>query len=432
MGIEMEIPRIKETKIAVVGLGYVGLPLAVEFSSQGFAVTGFDVDATRISQLRAGEDRTGEVEAPQLQSLGALAFTSTVNEISDANVYVITVPTPIDSFKTPDLDPLREASRMVGGALNHGDVVIYESTVYPGCTEEVCIPILEMHSGLSVNDDFGVGYSPERINPGDTSRSLSGITKVTSGSSEEVSDYVDNLYQTIITAGTHRAPSIKVAEAAKVIENTQRDLNIALINELAMLFDKLGISASDVLRAASTKWNFLDFQPGLVGGHCIGVDPYYLTHKAMEVGFNPELVLAGRRTNDNMASWIARRVVKEVTNRGKNPSTSRVLILGLAFKENCPDTRNTKILDLMQELTDFSCQVDVADPLADPIDALKRYGVTLISFDQEKNYDVVILAVPHSQYVGLGKDFFKSLLRENGFIFDLKSVLAHDDIVVRL
>lgn len=427
MGIEMDLSRIKEKKIAVVGLGYVGLPLAVEFSSQGFTVTGFDVNAARISQLRAGDDRTGEVEESKLKNLRTLSFTSIVDEITEANVYIITVPTPIDCFKIPDLEPLRKASRIVGGALKHGDVVIYESTVYPGCTEEICIPILEFESGLSINSDFGVGYSPERINPGDRGRGLSSITKVTSGSSQAIAEFVDNLYKIIITAGTHCAPTIKVAEAAKVIENTQRDLNIALINELAMLFDKLDIKTTDVLSAASTKWNFLNFQPGLVGGHCIGVDPYYLTHKAMEVGFNPELVLAGRRTNDNMASWIAGRVVKEVTKRGKSLLTSRVLILGLTFKENCPDTRNTKILDLVRELRDFSCQVEVADPLADPFEANDKYGLMLKSFDQEEKYDVIILAVPHRQYVDLGGNLLKSALREDGFVFDLKGVLKPED-----
>lgn len=432
MDIELDLSQLQKNKIAVVGLGYVGLPLAVEFSLHGFVVKGFDVNATRISQLRAGEDSTGEVDLFKTQNLGELTFSSVVDHIADATVYIITVPTPIDGFKTPDLGPLREASRMVGGVLKQGDVVIYESTVYPGCTEEVCIPILELQSGLSINKDFGVGYSPERINPGDATRTLSTITKVTSGSSEATARFVDDLYKLIITAGTHRAPSIKVAEAAKVIENTQRDLNIALINELAMLFDRLGISTTDVLNAASTKWNFLSFQPGLVGGHCIGVDPYYLTHKAMEVGFNPELVLAGRRTNDNMASWVASRVVKKMTNRGKNLSTSRVLVLGVTFKENCPDTRNTKVVDLILELKDFNCQVDIADPLADPLEVFSRYGLSLRPFSEDETYDAIVLAVPHRQYVELGGEFLKGLLSEGGVVFDLKGALNPEDGIYRL
>lgn len=418
--------KFDNVKIAVVGLGYVGLPLAIEFSRKGFDVLGFDVNEKRIKQLKKGVDVTGEVDLCKNIFPKNLTLSFNPSALSNANVFIITVPTPITRYKTPDLTPLKSASASVGKALSPGNVVIYESTVYPGCTEDECVPILDSYSGLEFNTDFWVGYSPERINPGDKLNQLCDIVKVTAGSSPAAARFIDDLYSQIIIAGTHSASSIKVAEAAKVIENTQRDLNIALINELAMLFDRLQIPIHEVLAAAATKWNFLNFQPGLVGGHCIGVDPYYLTHKAMEVGFNPELVLAGRRTNDNMACYIAGRLVKEMIKRKINPSQSRVMVLGLTFKENCPDIRNTKIVDLITELKQFECQVDVHDPLVDSSTAHIDLGLEITDLNHPTTYDAVILAVAHNQYIELGIEVLSSLVNRDGFIFDLKGVLPPD------
>lgn len=424
--------KLEDVKIAVIGLGYVGLPLAIAFAESGFEVVGFDVNESRVQELTGGFDATGEVDMASVTRGAHVSFSSKESDLGSANVYIVTVPTPINDFKVPDLSPLKNASKTIATFLNQGDTVIYESTVYPGCTEEVCVPILEEGAGSKLNREFFVGYSPERINPGDKQRSLAQIVKVVSGSSEAATDLIEQLYSQIIVAGVHRASSIKVAEAAKVIENTQRDLNIALINELAMLFDKLGIPTTDVLDAAATKWNFLNFRPGLVGGHCIGVDPYYLTHKARSVDFNSELVLAGRRTNDNMASWIAGRLIKEMTRRQLNPARSRVLIMGLTFKENCPDTRNTKVVDLISELADFNCQIDVCDPLADKEIVVKEYGISLTPNAELSKYDLIVLAVAHDEYVAMEEEEFVDLLKSDGFIFDLKGVLPENPEFIRL
>lgn len=418
-------------EIAVIGLGYVGLPLAVEFSKK-FSVIGFDLNSNRIRDLKNGLDLTNEVASSTLQAATRLKLTSDESVINRANVYIVTVPTPIDEHKYPDLGPLRAASELIGRYLGQSDVVIYESTVYPGCTEEECVPILESVSGLSFNEGFFVGYSPERINPGDKTRQLKSITKITSGSEPATAKFVDDLYLTIIEAGTHSASSIKVAEAAKVIENTQRDLNIALVNELAMIFNQLGIDTSEVLRAAGTKWNFLPFMPGLVGGHCIGVDPYYLTHKAQSIGFNPEVILAGRRTNDGMAKYIVSRLIKEMVRRNLNVSKSRILILGLTFKENCPDIRNTKVVDVVQELEDYSFLVDVADPHADPKETRIEYGIELVEPDDSNKYNVIILAVAHDQYVNKPEKDLIRLLASGGIIYDLKNIVPPSLSDIRL
>lgn len=418
-------------KITIVGLGYVGLPLAVEFSKY-FFVNGFDVNSKRIDELKKGIDSTHEVNLDELKSSKNLTFTFNERDISDSNVYIVTVPTPIDEYKSPDLSPLISASKLIGKNISKGDYVVYESTVFPGCTEDECVPILEKYSGLRFNKDFFVGYSPERINPGDKTHHLRDIIKITSGSSPAAADFVDNLYGSIINAGTHKAQSIKVAEAAKVIENTQRDLNIALINELSMLFDELDISTIGVLNAAATKWNFLPFKPGLVGGHCIGVDPYYLTHKALSVGFNPELVLAGRRTNDGMAKHVAGRLIKEMIKKNINPAKSKILILGLTFKENCPDIRNTKVVDLISELEDYSCFIDVNDPLADYESVRDEHNIKLVSLSSKEKYDAIILSVAHEQYAKLTIDDFKGLINEGGIIFDLKNVVPEEVNCIRL
>src|SRR6056297_376961 len=378
--------------IAVIGLGYVGLPLAVEFGKQR-PVIGFDIKSTRIAELRAGHDGTREVTADELASAGHLMVTDDPAELGRASIYIVTVPTPIDTTKRPDLTPLERASETVGGVLAPGNTVIFESTVYPGATEEVCVPILEAASGLTLNRDFFVGYSPERINPGDMTRRLPDIVKVTSGSTPEAADRIDALYARIIPAGTHKAESIRVAEAAKVIENTQRDLNIGLMNELAIIFNKLGIDTEAVLKAAGTKWNFLPFRPGLVGGHCIGVDPYYLTHKAEEIGYHPRIILSGRRINDGMGAYVASQLVKAMLKRRIHVNGSRVLILGLTFKENCPDLRNTRVIDVVAELRDYGVQVDVHDPLGDPDEAREEYGLTLRQIPTAHGYDGIILAV---------------------------------------
>ncbi len=422
---------LNESKIGIIGLGYVGLPLAVEFGKR-YATIGFDISAKRIVALGEGKDHTLEVSAEELADSGRLRYTHTLNDLRACNVFIVTVPTPIDEFKTPDFTPLIKASESIGHVLKTGDVVVYESTVYPGATEEVCVPILERVSGLIFNRDFFAGYSPERINPGDKQHRVTSIKKVTSGSTPEIAEFVDALYASIITAGTHRASSIKVAEAAKVIENTQRDVNIALINELAMIFDRLGIDTSEVLAAAGTKWNFLPFRPGLVGGHCIGVDPYYLTHKAQAVGHHPEMILAGRRINDGMGAYVAQRVVKLMNRRRKPVADARILMLGLTFKENCPDLRNTKVTDIVQEFVDYSALVDVHDPWADTAEAQHEYGLTMTVEPEAGLYDAVILAVGHDRFRERGAAWMRGLLNADGVLFDVKSLLPIGDVDGRL
>jgi UDP-N-acetyl-D-galactosamine dehydrogenase len=413
-------------RIGVIGLGYVGLPLAVELGRK-FPVTGFDVKPGRIAELRAGTDSTLEVEADELAAAAHLAFTSDAAELAACNTYIVTVPTPIDVHKRPDLAPLLGASKTVGGVLKPGDIVIYESTVYPGCTEEDCVPVLEAESGLAFNRDFFCGYSPERINPGDKAHRLPQIVKVTAGSTPQAAERVDALYASIVTAGTHRAESIKVAEAAKVIENTQRDLNIALVNELAIIFNRMGIDTEAVLRAAGTKWNFLPFRPGLVGGHCIGVDPYYLTHKAEAVGHYPEVILAGRRTNDGMGAYAAGQMVKAMRARGIAIEGSRVLVLGLAFKENCPDLRNTRVIDLVGELGRLGCAVDVHDPWVDAGEAQREYGIELAEAPHEGTYDGIVVAVGHRQFTEMGSAAIRRWGKQPQVLYDLKYLFpAHE------
>lgn len=406
-------------KIAVIGLGYVGLPLAAAFSEK-YEVTGFDVNAARIEELKSGYDRTLELSAEQMKKAieNGMKFSLNLDDIKDCNFFIVTVPTPIDKNKRPDLTPVVKATQSVAKVLKKGDIVVYESTVYPGVTEEICVPLLEQ-SGLKFNEDFFCGYSPERINPGDKEHTVTKIKKITSGSTPEVADKVDEVYRSIITAGTHKAPTIKVAEAAKVIENTQRDINIAFMNELAMIFNKMNIDTNAVLQAAGTKWNFLNFRPGLVGGHCIGVDPYYLTHKAQELGFHPEIILAGRRINDNMGKYAADQVVKLMIKRGVLINSARVLVLGLTFKENCPDIRNSRVIDVIEELRDFGCRVDVYDPWADEAEVKREYGIVpLKSFDEE-DYDCVVIAVAHDKFKGL--KFSKAL------VYDIKNVYENAD-----
>lgn len=418
-------------KIAVVGLGYVGLPLAAAFGEKR-AVVGFDINQKRIAELKDGVDFTREVSADELAESKHLSFTDSLDGIADCQIYIVTVPTPIDEYKTPDLTPLVKASESVGKVLKQGDIVIYESTVYPGATEEVCVPLLEKMSGLAFNKDFFAGYSPERINPGDKEHRVTTIMKVTSGSTPEIADEVNALYAEIITAGTHKASSIKVAEAAKVIENTQRDLNIALMNELSMIFARLGIDTHEVLAAAGTKWNFLPFKPGLVGGHCIGVDPYYLTHKAQAIGYNPEIILAGRRVNDNMGPYAASALVKAMIKKGQTIATSRVLVMGFTFKENCPDLRNTRVIDVVKELEDFGCQVDVTDCWADSEEAVHEYGISLVAEPEKGKYDAVLLAVPHREYAQLSEQDLRAFANGNGVLFDLKGVLPLGQADLRL
>src|ERR1700734_2222960 len=392
---------ISQARLAVVGLGYVGLPLAVEFGKR-YRVVGFDISSSRVKALKAGRDLTLEVRDDELRDATRLRFTTDVAELADCNIFIVTVPTPIDQHKRPDLSPLIKASQFIGSVLKKGDIVIYESTVYPGATEEECVPILEEISGLVFNADFYVGYSPERINPGDKLHRLSAITKVTSGSTPAVAEKVDQLYRQIVTAGTHKAPSIKVAEAAKVIENTQRDLNIALVNELAIIFGKMGIDTEAVLLAAGTKWNFLPFRPGLVGGHCIGVDPYYLTHKATEIGYHPEMILAGRRLNDNMGSYVADQITKLMASKRIHVKGSRALVMGITFKENCPDIRNSKVVDVVRELEKFGARVDIYDPWANSAETKHEYGLTLTRTLGKRLYDGAVLAVPHREFRELG------------------------------
>ena len=417
--------------IAVIGLGYVGLPLAVEFGKSR-PVIGFDINAGRIDALRAGHDATLEVSKDELATADQLTFTSDPADLAAASIYIVTVPTPIDAHKRPDLTPLLKASEMIGGVLKRGDIVIYESTVYPGATEEDCVPVLERVSGLTFNVDFFAGYSPERINPGDKLHRLPDILKVTSGSTPEIAEAVDQLYASIITAGTYKAESIRVAEAAKVIENTQRDLNIALVNELAIIFNKMGIDTDAVLKAAGTKWNFLPFRPGLVGGHCIGVDPYYLTHKAEAMGYHPQVILAGRRINDSMGAYVASQLVKAMLKRRVHVDGARVLILGLAFKENCPDVRNTRVVDVVAELRDYGVHVDVHDPWVDAADVQKEYGLALVTTPEPEAYDGVILAVAHDSYREAGAAALRGYGRPGHVFCDLKSVFARDESDLRL
>ena len=418
-------------KIAIIGLGYVGLPLAVAFGEKRPTV-GFDINAERIAELKEGKDLTREVSAAELAATSQLSFTENLDDLSDCTVFIVTVPTPIDSYKTPDLTPLVKASENVGKVLKAGDIVIYESTVYPGATEEVCVPVLEEISGLKFNHDFYAGYSPERINPGDKEHRVTTITKVTSGSTPEIAQEVDALYANIITAGTHKASSIKVAEAAKVIENTQRDLNIALMNELAMIFARLGIDTQEVLAAAGTKWNFLPFKPGLVGGHCIGVDPYYLTHKAEAIGYHPEIILAGRRVNDGMGPYVASELVKRMIKAGHAVSSARVLVMGLTFKENCPDLRNTRVIDVVRELKEFGCDVDVTDCWADNVEAQREYGISLVEELTPQHYEAIVLAVPHREYAAMSTADLRQLLSPDGVLFDLKGVLPLGEADLRL
>ncbi|MEX0606007.1 MAG: Vi polysaccharide biosynthesis UDP-N-acetylglucosamine C-6 dehydrogenase TviB [Marinobacter sp.] len=417
--------------IAVIGLGYVGLPLAAAFGEKR-PVVGFDINAKRIKELRQGFDFTREVSAEEMALSTGLSFSDDLEDIRGCQIYIVTVPTPIDEFKTPDLTPLVKASETLGKVLKAGDIVIYESTVYPGATEEVCVPILEKVSGLKFNQDFYAGYSPERINPGDKEHRVTSIKKVTSGSTPAIAEEVDALYAGIITAGTHKASSIKVAEAAKVIENTQRDVNIALMNELSMIFARLGIDTHEVLAAAATKWNFLPFKPGLVGGHCIGVDPYYLTHKAQAVGYHPEMILAGRRVNDNMGAYAASELIKAMIKSGQKIADARVLIMGLTFKENCPDLRNTRVVDVIRELEEFGCDVSVTDCWADNAEAQHEYGLTLVDKPESGEYEAVIIAVPHREYAEMTPVEFRDFLKPNGVLFDLKGVLPRGGADLRL
>ena len=417
---------LPKPKVAVIGLGYVGLPLAVELGKLR-EVIGFDINHSRIAELCHGNDRTHEVEADELAEAKHLTYSSEPDDLADCAIYIVTVPTPIDDHRSPDLTPLLSASKMVGSVLKRGDIVIYESTVYPGATEEDCVPVLEDASGLTFNQDFFCGYSPERINPGDKLHRLPSILKVTSGSTPETAEAVDALYREIITAGTFKAESIKVAEAAKVIENTQRDLNIALINELAIIFNKLDIDTSKVLEAAGTKWNFLPFTPGLVGGHCIGVDPYYLTHKAEAIGYHPQVILAGRRINDDMGGFVAATLVKKMLKRCIQVNGSRVLILGLTFKENCPDLRNTRVIDVVRGLEDFGVSVHVHDPMVNAADALSEYGLELVDQPQPSSYDAVVGAVAHTPFREAGIDWVRGLTKDEAVIYDLKGIFAEGE-----
>ena len=423
--------QLSDLKIAIIGLGYVGLPLAVEFGKQ-LPVVGFDIQQKRIQELQSGQDHTLEVSSEELKQATQLTYSANLDDLRSCNFFIVTVPTPIDEFKQPDLTPLIKASTSIGKVLKKGDVVVYESTVYPGATEEACIPVLEQVSGLKFNQDFFAGYSPERINPGDKLHRVTNILKVTSGSTPEVADFVDAVYKLIVTAGTHKAPSIKVAEAAKVIENTQRDVNIALINELAVIFNKLGIDTEAVLQAAGTKWNFLPFRPGLVGGHCIGVDPYYLTHKAQSLGLHPEIILAARRLNDRMGEYVATQLIKEMVKQRIQVVGSKILVMGLSFKENCPDIRNTKIVDMVKALKEYDLDLDIYDPWVDPLEAAKEYGIDPVSSLANAKYDAIVLAVAHDQFKQMSIDEFKAVAKEKYVLYDLKYILNHTDVDIRL
>lgn len=418
-------------KLAVIGLGYVGLPLAVEFGKQR-QTTGFDINEARINALKAGHDATLEVSDEELKEATGLRFTNKLEDIAQCNVYIVTVPTPINASKQPDLTPLRNASETIGKVLKKGDIVIYESTVYPGATEDDCVPILEQQSGLKFNQDFFAGYSPERINPGDKEHRVANILKVTSGSTPEVAEKVDQLYKTIITAGTYKASSIRVAEAAKVIENTQRDVNIALINELALIFNKLGIDTEEVLKAAGTKWNFLPFRPGLVGGHCIGVDPYYLTHKAQSIGYHPEMILAGRRINDGMGQYVVSQLVQAMLKKRIHVNGAKVLLMGLTFKENCPDLRNTRVVDIVHELESYGVQVDVYDPWVDKAEAEQEYGIKPINEPQQGEYDAMVVAVAHDQFKQLGAETIHGYGKQQHVLYDLKYIVPAELCDLRL
>ena len=422
---------LKGCRVGVVGLGYVGLPLAVEFGKR-FDTVGFDIKKARIEELKAGKDSTLECSTAELKSASKLRYSSNLQDLAKCQVFIVTVPTPVDRHNRPDLTPLERSSESVGQVLKKGDIVIYESTVYPGCTEEICVPILERVSGLKFNRDFFAGYSPERINPGDKEHRLPSIKKVTSGSTPEVAEFVDSLYRSIVHAGTHKASSIRVAEAAKVIENTQRDVNIALINELALLFNRLGISTEEVLLAAGSKWNFLPFRPGLVGGHCIGVDPYYLTHKAQEIGFHPEMILAGRRLNDSMANYVAGQVVKLMAGRQILAKGSRILVLGLTFKENCPDLRNSKVADVVRELKIYGADVDVYDPWIDAEEAEHEYGIRPIKRLRNGVYDAAVVAVGHQQFKEMGVGSLRKACRKKHVVYDIKYVFPADEVDGRL
>jgi UDP-N-acetyl-D-galactosamine dehydrogenase len=423
--------QLYDIKLAIVGLGYVGLPLAVEFGSKR-AVIGFDINQRRIDELQAGIDITLETTEKELAEARHLIYTTNLDHLRACNCYIVTVPTPIDEHKRPDLSPLIKASETIGKVLKHGDIVIYESTVYPGCTEEDCVPVLEKSSGLKFNQDFFCGYSPERINPGDKEHRVTTIKKVTSGSTPEIADLIDSLYNEIVIVGTHKADSIKVAEAAKVIENTQRDLNIALINELSIIFNKMGIDTEAVLKAAGSKWNFLPFRPGLVGGHCIGVDPYYLTHKAQEIGYHPEIILAGRRLNDRMGAYVVAQLVKAMTKKRIQVEGAKVLVMGLTFKENCPDLRNTRVVDIITELKEYNCKVDVYDPWINLSDAQLEYNILPIVEPAPENYDAIILAVAHRQFKEMGVSAIRALGKTNSVLYDLKYVLSIDESDLRL
>jgi len=422
---------LENVKLGIIGLGYVGLPLAVEFGKK-YPTLGFDINTKRVDELKQGHDFTLEVSSEELADSEYISYSADVDDLKNCNIYIVTVPTPIDKHKQPDLTPLVKASAMLAKVINKGDIVIYESTVYPGATEDVCLPEIERHSDLVFNQDFYAGYSPERINPGDKEHRVTNILKVTSGSTPQVAEFIDSLYKSIITAGTYQASSIQVAEAAKVIENTQRDLNIALINELAVIFNKLNIDTEEVLKAAGTKWNFLPFRPGLVGGHCIGVDPYYLTHKAQSIGYNPEVILAGRRINDAMGEYVVSRLVKTMLKRKLPVNGANVLVMGLTFKENCPDVRNTKVVDIISELAEFDINVDVYDPWVNPEEAKQEYNVELISAPKSNYYDAVIFAVAHNEFKALTAAEIKALMKENHVIYDLKYMLDIDLADIRL
>ena len=429
--IDCHVIQNKEVKIAIIGLGYVGLPLAVEFGKQ-FSTIGFDINQSRLDELKAGHDGTLETDDDEMASATLLQFTSNTADLSDCQIYIVTVPTPIDSSNRPDLTPLLKASECVASVLSAGDVVIYESTVYPGTTEEDCVPVLEEGSGLKFNQDFYCGYSPERINPGDKERRLTTILKITSGSTPEISEFVDKLYLAILKAGTYKAESIKVAEAAKVIENTQRDVNIAIINELALIFNKLDIDTEAVLKAAGSKWNFLPFRPGLVGGHCIGVDPYYLAHKAESVGYHPDVIMAARRLNDGMGVYVASQLVKAMLNKSIQVRGSRVLIMGLTFKENCPDLRNTRVVDIFRELKNYNIDVDVYDPWCSADEVKKEYNIDIIQTPKIDEYDGIILAVAHDQFAAMGEEGMRALGRVSHILYDLKYLLSATESDLRL
>lgn len=423
--------QLEQLKIAIIGLGYVGLPLAVEFGKHKPTI-GFDINENRILELKNGHDHTLEVTSDELKYVQQLAYTANIEDLQNSNFFIVTVPTPIDDFKQPDLTPLIKASQSIAKVLKKGDIVVYESTVYPGATEEVCIPELEKYSGLKFNQDFFVGYSPERINPGDKQRRVTNILKITSGSTPDVADYIDQVYNLIIEVGTHKAPTIKVAEAAKVIENTQRDVNIALINELALIFNKMGIDTEDVLKAAGTKWNFLNFRPGLVGGHCIGVDPYYLTHKAQSIGLHPEIILAARRLNDRMGEYVATQLIKEMVKQRIQVVGARILILGLSFKENCPDIRNTKIVDMVKALKEYDLDLDIYDPWVDSAEVEGEYGLAPVTELKQDHYDAIVIAVAHDQFKAMSSQELIALGKEKHVLYDLKYVLDKEQSDIRL